>query len=229
MDFSKGIINENLSGFFTDSGILGMLEASDLDRIDEVSPFLGAIIDRCCGETKNAPVTTVFTLYVNLLNEIHCRGRTPGWTDEDLGRLDRSIRDFKTIGKSVFHRYQKSGMGTSKWHLLDHLCVDFRRTGGICYMSGGLYEMTHKFVKADYEKTSKRNSSAMSETMRRQEERILQISNVTNKSMGINSIRGPNNTIIKLNPSRANAIRGDAAFLVRSGISITLPDLEKLY
>lgn len=38
-------------GVFTDSVMLGMLEESDLDRIDEVYPFMGAEIDRCCGET----------------------------------------------------------------------------------------------------------------------------------------------------------------------------------
>lgn len=131
VDSFKGIINGNLSGLFTDSGILGMLEASDLDRIDEVYPFIGEIIDRCCVETTKAPVTIVFTIYVNLLNDIYYRINTPpGCTYEDFGRFDYIILEFKTIGKIGFERYQKSGMGTSKWHLLDHLLTDLRRTGG---------------------------------------------------------------------------------------------------
>lgn len=152
VDFSKGIINANISGLFTESGILGVLEASDLNRIDEVAPGLGATIDRYCRETTQEPVTTVFTIYFNLLNYIYCLRSTPWWTDEYLRKLDHIILEFKTISKILFERYQNSGMKTSKWNLLDQLSTEFRRTGVLDYISGGLYEVNYKWVKADYEK-----------------------------------------------------------------------------
>lgn len=51
---------------FTEAGLLGMLEESDYDSVDMVSPFLGSIIHPCRGEVDYAPVTTTFTNYVDV-------------------------------------------------------------------------------------------------------------------------------------------------------------------
>lgn len=42
-----------------------MLEAKDIDNIDEVSRFLGAIVDANCGN-KNAVVNRTYTFYVDM-------------------------------------------------------------------------------------------------------------------------------------------------------------------
>lgn len=77
---------------------MGMLEAAD-QTLDVVSPFLGAIFDRCRGCTEGAQITTVFTKYIDLVHRIYQKGEAPGWTEEDLRKLGDEIRLFKELGK----------------------------------------------------------------------------------------------------------------------------------
>lgn len=51
-------------------------------------------------------------------------------------------------------------MGTSKWHLFDHVVEGIKRKGGICYMNSGLYKMVHKHFKSEYSKTSRRDGQS---------------------------------------------------------------------
>ena len=61
VDYSKGVVGPRLNGFFTENGIIGMLEGKDYEAMDIVSPFLGAILDMCWGEQDNAPITRTYT------------------------------------------------------------------------------------------------------------------------------------------------------------------------
>lgn len=67
VDFSKGVFTDRLSVLFTDTGIICMLEGRDFEAIDMNSPFLGAIVDICCGTKKEATVTKCFILYMYLV------------------------------------------------------------------------------------------------------------------------------------------------------------------
>lgn len=59
--------NNKRQSTFRDNGIEQMLETKDYVHVDIFSPFLRAIIDRCCGESSKALVATAFTEYVMLL------------------------------------------------------------------------------------------------------------------------------------------------------------------
>ena len=48
-----------LNGVYTDDGLAGMMEAADIKKLDMISPFIGGIIDRVCGESEMCPITTV--------------------------------------------------------------------------------------------------------------------------------------------------------------------------
>lgn len=58
-------------GFFRESGFKEMLESKDFANLDNVSPILGAIKENCCGQSNKAPVTTVFSQYVRLINNLY--------------------------------------------------------------------------------------------------------------------------------------------------------------
>lgn len=49
-----------LGAFFTENGILGIVEATDFESVGLVSPFLGEIVDTLCGDSSTATVTKVF-------------------------------------------------------------------------------------------------------------------------------------------------------------------------
>lgn len=52
----SNVRNENeppgLRGFFSEEGLVGILEANDMKHMDNISQFLGAINDRTCGEVE---------------------------------------------------------------------------------------------------------------------------------------------------------------------------------
>lgn len=54
-----------------------MLEASSCDLLNSVSPFLGAIANRYCENSKWADVSRVFTQYVELLHRLYLYGLSP--------------------------------------------------------------------------------------------------------------------------------------------------------
>lgn len=45
-----------------------MLEASDIEKVNNVSPFLGTIIDTFCGKEGTGCITRVFKLYFGILS-----------------------------------------------------------------------------------------------------------------------------------------------------------------
>lgn len=61
-----------------------MLEAAYYDAIYIVSPFIGALIDNCCSEEDDAPITMSFSILVELMTFIYRRGMDPTWNEEEL-------------------------------------------------------------------------------------------------------------------------------------------------
>lgn len=62
IDLSKGECSTRISGLSTGNGLLGMLQMSDFQAIDNVSPFLGAVVHLCCG--YDGQRTMVYAKYV---------------------------------------------------------------------------------------------------------------------------------------------------------------------
>lgn len=44
-----------------------MFEASNFEKVNQVLPFPGSVVDVLCGNEDNAVVTTVFTLNVHFI------------------------------------------------------------------------------------------------------------------------------------------------------------------
>ena len=218
VDFSKGKHEGRLSGLFSDNGLIGMLEASDYKDIENVSPFLGAIVDRCCGEVKEAPVTRTLTMFNDIIQQLYERNHNIGWTDEKLEKLSNDIRLFKKQGRKTFENYQSSKMGFPKWHLLDHIVEDLKRVGNISFLEADFYEMEHKSFKKEYKLTSRRKHSALKEVTDRQNNQLI-------SNLGVEK----NHTLRKPNPSRMEAVKIDGAFLVRSGQNTTILQLKLEY
>ena len=159
-----------LNGIFKKDGICGMVEAVTFKKLDMISPFLGAIVDRVCGCEESAPITTVFTQYVDIMMEVCGYGKIDNWTEEAIEYIAGAIECFKANGVRVFGKYQKSGMGTNKWHLLDHIPYDLQRNCGLQFTDTGLYEFTHSLFKFFYRSASKRVSTALKETIVKMED-----------------------------------------------------------
>lgn len=99
--------------------MLAMLEARDFGSIDMV--FMGAVADCSCRNVKNASVTKTFTNYCDILQTVSRQELKIVWTEPALRSLRKSIKNFKDHSRSLFEQYLVSGVGTSKWHCLEHL------------------------------------------------------------------------------------------------------------
>lgn len=62
---------------------------------------------------------------------VYCRNGTVGWTDDDADLLRIQIVKFKERVMEVFAEYQFYVMRTLKWHLLNNLVGERKRSGGI--------------------------------------------------------------------------------------------------
>lgn len=158
-------------------------------------------------------ITKTFTKYVDLVNKIHRRGTTPGSNEFELQDLSNDIKDFMGDVRSTFARYQASSMGTSKFHLLNHVVEDIRATGGIEYLSSSLYEKSHKSFKEDHARTSRRIATVMEETLRKGEHRSLRSNDCKHKAR---------KKEISIKASRENG-----AYFVKTGKLTSIDELTK--
>ena len=94
-------------------------------------------MDRVCGECDTCPVTKTFTAYVDVMNKVCGHNGREIWKSGEISSLKEEIKEFKRIGLSTFRFYQKSGMGTVKWNLLDHIPDDIVRNGGLYLCEAG--------------------------------------------------------------------------------------------
>lgn len=72
-------MGDDYPGFFTETDILGMMEGNDCENIDHVSLRFVEIVDVCCGNSKTAPVTDVFTQYADLVRAFKKGNSQKGW------------------------------------------------------------------------------------------------------------------------------------------------------
>jgi hypothetical protein len=54
IDFSSSARGSGRDGLFTSTGIIGMVEAKDMKSVLTMLPFMGALLDRMCGEAECA-------------------------------------------------------------------------------------------------------------------------------------------------------------------------------
>lgn len=71
--------------------------------------------------------------------------------ERSLSYLNDSITNYKRVAVDVVGSYQKSNMGTLKWHMLDHVSNDLRRIRILQYLNAGLFE----YANATYKKYEK--------------------------------------------------------------------------
>lgn len=53
----------------------------------------------------------------------------PGWTDQDLQKLEESITSFKIYMTKGLKMYQPFQFCTTKLHIIDNLVADLKRLG----------------------------------------------------------------------------------------------------
>lgn len=64
-----------------------MLEVSEYDTVNIVFPFIGALVDECCGLLRTAKTLKVFIYYVDMGNLLYRNDLIPGRTEEGLQQL----------------------------------------------------------------------------------------------------------------------------------------------
>lgn len=100
--------------------------------------------------------TEFFTEYVELLTLSRRDRKALEWLEHECTILYYIIKSFKALRRSVFGKYQTTGMGTQEWHLLDYLGNALRETGGLAFLHSALYEDFYKILKNLNRKSSKR-------------------------------------------------------------------------
>lgn len=166
VDFSSGDSCNALNGLFTRDGICGMLEAKNYRQVDQVFPFIAAFIDRVVGDWQS--VTTGLCLsYTEITKWVLERPSRKPWTDSEVMKLEETLYRFQRHVVNHFGRHQLSNFCTEKFHVLTHLADDIRRYGDARMLYVGLYENRHLMFKDGYQKTSRRQSTALAEGVRK--------------------------------------------------------------
>lgn len=141
---------------FTQSGLICMLEAADLDKVDQVLPNLGAIVDVICKTEESADIARLYTSYCDLHHIIFGRYRNLLWSDSDLQIWGKNICLFNELGTRIFGSYQVSAIMTPKGHLRDYLVESVVQVGGVEYPHGEIFERSDRLFKRVRKRLSRR-------------------------------------------------------------------------
>lgn len=147
VDFFKEVTSKRSCELFKIDGLVEMLEAKGHQNIFIVFRFLDAIVDACFGYFEKSIVTQIVRKFVQLMDFVKQRKMLPISDIGELTILNNMISDFKTLCVQAFRCFQASVMGTSKWHILDHLESDLKRCRCFSYLSAHIFEVSHKLFK----------------------------------------------------------------------------------
>ena len=215
IDFSDAGKSGSYNGFFVKDGLRGMLEAKDHRAVDQVMPFLAMFLDRFCGEVVS---TSIFTEYAEITMLMFRRNMDPGYNAREIGELQQRINRFKEKVKDAYGRYQSSEMGTPKFHMLDHVCYDIKRMGGLQFGDSSYFERAHVGLKERFCESSRRKSSTMDEV-------------VSNFHRNIVTIQGekPKGNVVSKKGARYATFQDDVGSLVRGTHWFTVAQLHCTY
>ncbi len=210
-----------LNGLYKEDGISGMIEATTIQKIDNVSPFMGALIDRACGEEKECPLTKIYTQYKNIADKVvGNRSASKRWKPEELRDLETQIASLKELSVRVLGPHQASNMGTIKWHLLSHISEDIKMYGSLNVGNANVYEESHKIFKSNFKKTNMRSSTAYDNSLSHVSDEVLE-RGIQEK---LNS--GEADEANRMNASQKRAISEKQGQVVRPWCDIKLYDLK---
>lgn len=125
--------------------------------------FFGKIVDSLCGQADHAPVTMVFTLFVDPSNCVQKRLCSPVWTEEKPFELSKQVNNFRKLTSQIFERYQASTTGISKWYALSLPLAPIRQVEGLEYLDAGVFESVQKTFKTKLKENLQKRNSEMSE------------------------------------------------------------------
>lgn len=145
IDFSKGGETDKLNGLFKETGVMGMLDAEDYDKIYMVSSFMGAIVNRLCG-LDHTPITPSYVPNVEVNYAIHLYGRRPGRRREELEELCKMIKKSNEFVLPLFAQYQASELQNCKRNSLTDRVDNIEDVGSIEVLHSGKHESAHKHL-----------------------------------------------------------------------------------
>jgi len=165
VDFSSSQTSGQLNGFFTSTGVKGMLEGKDYHAIDTVFPFVAGFLDKATGFHNVAHLTTVHTLYSDLINHLLFNENNQDWPHSRESDISTIIKVFKSTASNLFGTLEDLNLFTLKFHNLDHIAEDVARFGDLSLLDASPYEHFNFTLKQFIRMTSMRKQTTISEAV----------------------------------------------------------------
>lgn len=81
------------------------------------------------------------------MNQFCGRNERKAWTPSDISALRGDIQELKLNVVRVLGVYQKSGIGTVKLHMLDHVADNVFKNERLYLCDAGMYKYLHSIFK----------------------------------------------------------------------------------
>lgn len=94
--------------------LIGILEASEYECIDQVTLFLVAVTDGICKSEQEPELKELFTSYAERFKYVQQENSSSFRTETDVAYLKQTFVKSKSLEKYLFGAYQPSRMGTQK-------------------------------------------------------------------------------------------------------------------
>lgn len=119
LDFRRSDETNFFSAFFGEKSLMSMLEVSDYDSTDIVSPLISALVNRFCSLFEAAEAIKSFTEYVDVVNCMYKKKSIPGWTKSEVSKLGYRLILLNSTTSQTLKACQASQLGNQKWHVFD--------------------------------------------------------------------------------------------------------------
>lgn len=128
--------------------------------------FLGPLTDRIRKDECNPDKIQLVARNVALLKFLRHENTSQYWNKTDPVNIKGMVISSKALETSVLGKYQPSGIGTQKWHFLDHAFEQLRRVAGIPFFTVAFHECSQN-IKISTLKSSKQRKFIMNIAMNR--------------------------------------------------------------
>lgn len=193
--------------FFTETMFTGMLEVPDYDAVDVISPFIGSIVDDCCGLFEIPKITKLCKLTWWTISTEGFQARD-GWKASSVELNQESFKEF-TYKIFSDHQALKNGMSWitfaivfGRWAILLTYVQEFLR-------------QPQTFWKG-YSTSSKRARTVLEEVIKKE----------STRNAAYNSFKDGTEAPWNQNPSRVMAEKNNEAYFLKTGSVVILGAIE---
>lgn len=139
--YSKKDSSQQMNALLMSDGLQGRLQGEDYCCLDMFFPLVAAFLDRSIGMSERPMLTTMLTLYLNLLHKVYMGSGKLTWREAEVQAVNSEISNVKKVLVDTFDGHFSTRLSNLKFLLLTHVVEGLRRFDTLSVLDSSPFEI----------------------------------------------------------------------------------------